>query len=99
MIYLKRFENWNINSDNIPYWEFMEEEINYVLMELSEDFPELKFNMNKYSSCLWKFESGPIIGIRKTESYYNKMSDYFKEISGRLLELSIRSHTSFRRIN
>ena len=86
MRHLKLFENFDET----------EEDIKYILLDLIEDFPELKFTMLKDNPFLWRFHSISIIGRQNTITIYKKMGPYIEEIKGRLLDIGIKSESSIR---
>jgi hypothetical protein len=92
MIHLKLFENFN-------FLKKLKIEINEILLDIQDDFNELKWEMEEDNLLSWKFKSSSIKGIQKSRQMMKLVSEYFPEIKGRLSDIGIKSEISLRRID
>lgn len=95
MIYLKQFENFRVPLFGLPN---LKTEIDEILLDIKDDFPELEWQMLKDNAFYWKFRC-TIQGIQKGKQYMKLFSNYFPEIKGRLLDINVISEISLRRID
>lgn len=103
MKYLKLFESFFGNytfgnySSGFKYLPQLEDEINDILLEIEEDFQELKWSMKKTDYANWTFNTTEDLGEYEARNYFHKMTNHIVAIKGRLLDIGIKSDCLLKR--
>lgn len=90
MRYLKRFESKRNNMSHPISLLDVKSDIEYIFVDLLEEYPELKFELKVDSPYKWKYiTTVKDLGEYESKNYLHKMSGTLETIKGRLFDIDI----------